>query len=382
MRLSPVLESQGTYPFVRLEQAKRRKAAAGMPLIDLGLGDPREATDPLIRAALVEALDETSSYPKAEGLPELRQALARWCNRRFGVQLDPETEPIPTYGSKEAIFSFAQVILDPGGERSLVVTTEPGYPVPERGARFAGAEVLALPLLEERGFLPNLEALDAETLARVCLFWVNYPNNPTGAAAPLRFYERLAELAAEHGFLIASDEAYSELWFDQAPPSALQVADRSHVVVFNTLSKRSSMTGYRSGFVAATPEVIGALRAYRPNVGTAPQEFVQRASIAAWSDEAHVERTRETYRRKRALFLAAFARAGIEVAGSEATLYLWVRVPEGESSEGLAERLLDHGVVAAPGSYLGEHGEGYVRLALVPSEADCARAAELIVEAW
>nr|MBA2358474.1 aminotransferase class I/II-fold pyridoxal phosphate-dependent enzyme [Actinomycetota bacterium] len=163
---------------------------------------------------------------------------------------------------------------------------------------------------------------------------------------------------------------------------ALQVADRSHVVVFNTLSKRSSMTGYRSGFVAATPEVIGALRAYRPNVGTAPQEFVQRASIAAWSDEAHVERTRETYRRKRALFLAAFARAGIEVAGSEATLYLWVRVPEGESSEGLAERLLDHGVVAAPGSYLGEHGEGYVRLALVPSEADCARAAELIVEAW
>ncbi len=382
MRLSPVLESQGTYPFVRLEQAKRRKAAAGMPLIDLGLGDPREATDPLIRAALVEALGETSSYPKAEGLPELRQALARWCNRRFGVQLDPETELIPTYGSKEAIFSFAQVILDPDGERSLVVTTEPGYPVPERGARFAGAEVLALPLLEERGFLPDVEALDAATLARIALVWVNYPNNPTGAVAPLRFYERLAELAAEHGFLIASDEAYSELWFDQAPPSALQVADRSHVVVFNTLSKRSSMTGYRSGFVAATPEVIGALRAYRPNVGTAPQEFVQRASIAAWSDEAHVERTRETYRRKRALFLAAFARAGIEVAGSEATLYLWVRVPEGESSEGLAERLLDHGVVAAPGSYLGEHGEGYVRLALVPSEADCARAAELIVEAW
>ena len=382
MRLSPVLESQGTYPFVRLEQAKRRKAAAGMPLIDLGLGDPREATDPLIRAALVEALGETSSYPKAEGLPELREALARWCNRRFGVQLDPETELIPTYGSKEAIFSFAQVILDPGGERSLVVTTEPGYPVPERGARFAGAEVLALPLLEERGFLPDVEALDAATLARIALVWVNYPNNPTGAVAPLRFYERLAELAAEHGFLIASDEAYSELWFDQAPPSALQVADRSHVVVFNTLSKRSSMTGYRSGFVAATPEVIGALRAYRPNVGTAPQEFVQRASIVAWSDEAHVERTRETYRRKRALFLAAFARAGIEVAGSEATLYLWVRVPEGESSEGLAERLLDHGVVAAPGSYLGEHGEGYVRLALVPSEADCARAAELIVEAW
>jgi len=382
VRLSPVLESQGTYPFVRLEQAKRRKAAAGMPLIDLGLGDPREATDPLIRAALVEALGETSSYPKAEGLPELRQALARWCNRRFGVQLVPETELIPTYGSKEAIFSFAQVILDPGGERSLVVTTEPGYPVPERGARFAGAEVLALPLLEERGFLPDVEALDAATLARIALFWVNYPNNPTGAVAPLRFYERLAELAAEHGFLIASDEAYSELWFDKAPPSALQVADRSHVVVFNTLSKRSSMTGYRSGFVAATPEVIGALRAYRPNVGTAPQEFVQRASIAAWSDEAHVERTRETYRRKRALFLAAFARAGIEVAGSEATLYLWVRVPEGESSEGLAERLLDHGVVAAPGSYLGEHGEGYVRLALVPSEADCARAAELIVEAW
>ncbi|MFN2469261.1 MAG: pyridoxal phosphate-dependent aminotransferase [Gaiellaceae bacterium] len=382
MRLSPVLAAQTTYPFVRVEQAKRRKAAEGVHLIDLGMGDPREPTDPLIRTALVEALPEVSSYPRAEGLPELREAIAAWCSRRFGVGLDPDREIIPTYGSKEAIFSFAQVVVHPGTSRNLVVTTEPGYPVPERGAQFAGAEVLRLPLLDEHGFLPDLDSLGEATLDRIALFWVNYPNNPTGAVAPLAFYEQLAALAARHGFLVASDEAYSELWFDEAPASALQASDRSHVVVFNTLSKRSSMTGYRSGFVAAPAEVIDALRAYRPNVGTAPQEFVQLASVVAWGDEAHVERTREAYRRKRAVFLDAFERAGIRLAGSEATMYLWARTPAGESSEDLAARLLEHGVVVAPGAYLGEHGEGYVRLALVPPEEDCRRAAALIQEVW
>jgi len=254
--------------------------------------------------------------------------------------------------------------------------------VAERGARFAGARVMRLPLLEENGFLPELEAVDEETWARVALFWVNYPNNPTGAVAPLPFYERLAELALEHDFLLASDEAYSELWFDEPPASALQVVDRRHVAVFNTLSKRSSMTGYRSGFVAASPEVIAALRAFRPTVGTAPQEFVQRASIVAWGDEQHVARTREAYRRRREIFLDLFARTGLRVAGSTAGMYLWVAVPEGETSEGFSERLLARGIVVAPGSYLGEAGEGYVRLALVPSEEECRRAAAILEEAW
>jgi succinyldiaminopimelate transaminase len=378
VQVSPVLAAQGTYPFVKIERAKRAAADAGIEILDFGQGDPREPTDPMIREALVGGLREVMGYPKAEGLPELRNAIADWCDRRFGVGLDPDAEVIPTYGSKEAIFSFAQLVLDRDGPKDTVAVTEPGYPVPARGAAFAGARVESLPLHERNGFLPDLDEVD--DWDRIALFWVNYPNNPTGATAPLAFYERLAELAAEHGFLICSDEAYTELWFTEPPRSALELADRASVVVFQTLSKRSSMTGYRSGFVASTPEIVSALKTYRPSTGAAPQEFVQRASVAAWSDEAHVERTRNAYRRKRDVLLPVLARKGWRVAASEATMYLWVEVPGGESSEAAAERLLRHGIVVAPGSYLGEAGEGYVRIALVPTLEQCELAAAILEE--
>jgi acetylornithine aminotransferase len=377
VHVSPVLAAQTTYPFVRIERAKREAAAAGVETLDFGQGDPREPTDPLIQQALVAALPETAGYPKAEGLPELRASIAAWCERRFAVQVDPASEVIPTLGSKEAIFSFAQIVVDPAGGRDTVIVTEPGYPVPERGALFAGARVVRLPLLEGNEFLPDLESLSADLLRHVAVFWVNYPNNPTGATAPLSFYEELAALAEEHDFLVASDEAYSELWFREPPVSALQ-GRRDHVVVFNTLSKRSSMTGYRSGFVAGPGWVIDALRSYRPTIGTAPQEFVQRASIVAWGDEGHVLRAREVYGRKREILLGVLARKGWRVAGGEATMYLWIEVPEGESSEACSERLLEHGIVVAPGSYLGESGEGYIRIALVPTVADCERAAAIL----
>jgi succinyldiaminopimelate transaminase len=380
VRFSPVLTAQTTYPFVRVEEAKRRLAADGVRIIDFGVGDPREKTDARIREALADAIEETSRYPRAPGLPELREAIAGWCERRFGVRLDPDSEVIPTLGSKEAIFGFAQLVVDEHGGKDVVVTTQPGYPVQDRGALFARAELVRLPLHERNRFLPDLDALPRDLLPRISLFWVNYPNNPTGATAPLEFYERLVALAEEHDFLVASDEAYSELWFDEPPRSALEVGDRGRVVVFNTLSKRSSMTGYRSGFVAAAPAVIEALRKYRPTVGTTPQEFVQRASIVAWRDEEHVEQTRANYRAKRDLFLELFARKGIRVAGGAATMYLWLETPRGEMSESFAGRLLQHGVVLAPGSYLGEAGEGYVRLALVPTIEECRDAIEILEE--
>ncbi len=381
VRLSPVLAAQETYPFVRLEEAKRRTAARGVRIFDFGVGDPREATDPKIQQALVDALPLTSGYPAAVGLPELREALAAWIRRRFGVEVDPERELIPTLGSKEAIFSFAQVIVDEGSGRDTIVIPEPCYPVYERGAQFARARIDTIPLRADHGFLPDFDAVDAQTWSRTAVLWVNYPNNPTGATAPLSFYERLAELAAEHDLLVASDEAYTELWFDEPAASALQVADRGRFAVFNTLSKRSSMTGYRSGFVAASPEVVGALRKFRPSVGTAPQEFVQRASVVAWSDEEHVERNRELYRRKRDVVLGAFERGGCRLAGGNATMYLWLECPGGEGSEALATRLLEHGIVVAPGSFFGAHGEGYVRVALVPTLDECEEAAEVLAEA-
>jgi succinyldiaminopimelate transaminase len=379
--VSPILERQTTYPFVRLNEAAQRVRERGVTVIDFGTGDPREPTDPLIQQALVDGLRERMGYPAAVGLPELREAIAGWADRRFGAALDPDTEVIPTLGSKEAIFTFALAVADPEGGKDTVAYTDPGYPVYERGALFARARPLALPLDEEHGFLPDLDAIDAETWARLAVFWVNYPNNPTGATAPLSFYERLAGLAIEHDFVLASDEAYTELWFEEPPASALQLADRSNVVVFNTLSKRSSMTGYRSGFAAGDAALVAALKAFRPTVGTAPQEFVQRASVVAWGDEEHVGRTRERYARKRELLLGVFRRKGLRVAGSEATMYVWVEVPEPETSESFAERMLEHGVLVAPGSYLGAAGEGYVRVALVPSEDECRRAVQILEDA-
>ena len=381
MPLSPTLRAQATYPFVRLNEAAAARRAAGLEVIDFGMGDPREPTDPAILQALKDGVRERMGYPASDGLPELRQAIAGWVARRFDATLDPERHVIPTLGSKEAIFSFAQVVLDTDGGRDTVVVTEPGYPVPGRGAAFTGARVVELPLLEAHGFLPALEDVHDDVWRRAALVWLNTPNNPTGAIAPLSFLETLAGLAREHGFVLASDEAYTELWFGEPPPSALQLDDWTNVVVFNSLSKRSSMTGFRSGFVAGDPALIGALRRFRPNIGTAPQEFVQRASVVAWEDEAHVDRARASYARKRALLLEVLARKGMRVAGGAATMFLWIAVRDGESSEGHAERLLEHGIVVAPGSYLGPSGEGYVRYALVPTEDDCARAAAILEDA-
>ena len=373
-----MLAAQTVYPFVRLEEAKRRRAETGVRIFDFGMGDPREPADERIKQALVEALDETSGYPAAVGLPELRTAISEWIRRRFGVDVDPEQELIPTYGSKEAIFSFAQVVVDGATGKDLVLVPEPAYPVYERGALFGRAHVETFPLTAENSFLPDLEAISPSVLERTALLWINYPNNPTGAVAPRDFYDRLAELAAVHEFLVCSDEAYTELWFDEPPVSALQARDRGRMVVFNTLSKRSSMTGYRSGFVAANGEVIAALRKYRPSVGTAPQTFVQRAAIVAWSDEEHVERNRRLYGRKRALLIDLLERKSLRVAASSATMYLWVEAPPGETSERFAERLLGVGVVVAPGSYFGPAGEGYVRFALAPTEEECAAAVEVL----
>jgi succinyldiaminopimelate transaminase len=364
--INPTLAEMATYPFVRLEEARRELVARGVDVIDFGKGDPNEPTDPMIRQALVAALPERAPYPLAAGLPELRQATADWCERRFGTNVDPDTEIVPTYGSKEAIFSLAQVL---DTKDSTVVYCEPAYPVYERGALFAGADVYALPLVREHGFLPDLDAIPDGT----AIVWVNYPHNPTGAVAPLSFYDELTVRARELDFYIASDEAYTELWFDAPPASALQVADRSRVIVFQTLSKRSSMTGYRSGFVVAAAEVISALKAYRPTVGTAPQEFVQRASVVAWNDERHVEETRARYAAKRDVLIPVVERNGWEIVASDATMYLWVVAPSGT-----AQRLLERGVIVSPGDFFGPSGAGYVRFALVPTLEECERAAAIL----
>ena len=379
MRLNPVLAGMASYPFVRLAEAKRAVAARGIHVIDFGVGEPCEETPAFIRRALARALDAepVSSYPLAPGLPELREAVSTWVQRRFGATVDPDAEVIPTMGSKEAIFHLAQIVA---GRGDRVAIPTPAYPVYARGALFAGAEVVDVALDPARGWLPDLEAVDWDGIA---LLWLNYPNNPTAATATLDLYERAAALARAHGFVLAVDEAYSELWFAGDPPvSALQLGDTTNLAVFNTLSKRSSMPGYRCGFVAGDPELVEAMKRYRPNVGVAPQTFVQRAAAAAWADEDHVAETRERYRAKRDALLPALLAAGLQPSGGDASFFLWLRVggrEPVEDAETFALRLLnERGIVVAPGPFFGPGGEGHVRIALVPTLADCRRAAELI----
>jgi succinyldiaminopimelate transaminase len=380
VHLSPGIRAVEPYPFEELDRRKAALIAAGRRVIDFGVGDPREETPAFIRDAFRDAIAPTSSYPRAAGLPELREAIRVWVERRFGVLLDVDDQIIPTLGSKELVFSLAQVVLDPAAGKDTVLVTAPGYTIPERGARFAGGTPVRLPLTEANGFLPVLDALDDTVWDRAAILWVNYPNNPTGAVAPMAFYEAAAERCRAHDVLLASDEAYSELWFgDGPPPGALQLRDLTNVLAVNTLSKRSSMTGYRSGFAAGDPALVGALKALRPSVGVTPQEVVQRASVAAWHDETHVEDNRRRYGTKRRVFLELFERRGIEIAGSEATFYLWVKVPGGGRSMDWALELLDRaGVVVAPGSFFGPEGEGFVRIAMVPTVAECREAAEAI----
>jgi succinyldiaminopimelate transaminase len=368
MKPTPVMRELGTYPFVRLGEARRRLQDAQIPFVDFGVGEPREETPAFIRAALAEAIEPLSLYPDANGLPELRAAIAGWAGRRFGAALDPETQIVPTMGSKEAIFHLAHLL-----EGELVAVPAPAYPVYERGATFFGKRVLELPLSAERGFLPDLDAVDAATWGRVAILWLNYPNNPTGASAPLELYDRAAALARRHGFVLASDEAYSEIYFGRPPVSALELPDLRGVAVFNTLSKRSSMPGYRSGFVAGDPELIALLKRYRPNVGTAPQAFIQRAAAAAWSDEEHVDAVRAGYRAKRDVLLPVLHARGLRHVGGDASFFLWLDA--GADADALAARLLDGGILLAPGSFFGPAGARYLRLALVPTLAACERAA-------
>jgi aspartate/methionine/tyrosine aminotransferase len=371
VRLNPVLDGLPTYPFVRLAEARAAAQARGADVIDFGVGEPREETPAFIRSALADALERepVSTYPQSEGLPELRAAVARWCERRFGARLDPGTEIVPTLGSKEAIFHLAQVV---GGRGARVAVTTPGYPVPARGALFAGAQVVELPLDPARGWRPDLRALDWDAVA---LLWLNFPNNPTAATATPELLEEAAALARRHDVVLACDEAYSELWFAGDPPvSALSLADRTNLLVVNTLSKRSSMPGYRSGFAAGDPAIVAALKRYRPNVGVAPQTFVQRAAAAAWDDEDHVAETRARYASKREVLLPALRSAGMRPAGGEASFFLWLAV-DGDAEEFALRLLVERGIVVAPGPFFGLGGDGHVRVALVPTVDACREAA-------
>jgi LL-diaminopimelate aminotransferase len=373
--LNPVLEGQGAYPLLRLDERRKELEDRGVETFDFGTGDPREPTDALIRQALKDGVPETSRYPSSAGKRELREAFTGWMGRRHGVALDPETEVLPATGSKEAIFHAPLAFLHPTHERRGVAYGTPGYPVYERGTLFAGGEALPVELRREDGFLLPTGAVDPE---RTRVLWINYPHNPTGAPATYEYLEEVAAYCREHDILLFSDECYNDLYSGDPPPSILEVT-KERALAFCSLSKRSGMTGYRSAMMAGDPELVAALKKLRPSVGTATQSFVQDAAVAAWNDDAHAERRRKVFGDKRALFTEFFDRAGLDYLPTDASFYLWVTVPEAfaRDDEAYAMRLLEEGIVVAPGRSFGAGGEGYVRVALVPTLEECRRAIEL-----
>jgi acetylornithine aminotransferase len=371
--IRPAVAEAREYPFAILERRLAELAPAGVRVISFSAGDPREATPGFIREALRDSVPEMSSYPRVAGRPELREACAAWLGRRFGVTLDPRREVLALNGSKEGVFFLPFALVEPGaGGRDTVVIPSPAYPVYEVAARMAGARVHLAPLGSHRGWIFDPADVPDAVWSRTALLWLNSPHNPTGAVASLDALAGVIETARRHGFWVASDEAYSEIYFDERPHSALECG-AENVIAFHTLSKRSAMTGYRSGFMAGDERLIRALERFRPNIGVSTPDFVQSAAIAAWNDDAHPDAQRARYAEKRRLCLGAFERLGWKVEASEASFYLWLAAPGGDDVA-FVERLMRRGLVALPGSFLGDAGKGYVRWALVPTPEDCREA--------
>lgn len=349
------------YPFARLDAKRRELEAKGTGVIDLGIGDPVEATPKFIEERLVEALPRSAGYPRVAGLAELRHAVAGWLKRRFGVTLDPETEILPVNGSKEAIHSLPLALIEPARPYALVPV--PAYPVYALGVSAAGGETIRIPLHEKNGYVPDLDAIPDPTWSKTAVFWINYPHNPTGRTASRQFIAQAAARCRGHGVLLASDEAYADIYFEDPPSSALQCGTEN-VLVFHTLSKRSAMAGYRTGFMAGDARMIAALLRMRPGLGVATPRFVQEAAVVAWSDDAHAADQRRIYSERKDRAILSLQRAGFEVTPPQAGLFVWMRVPAGSTSEAFAMRCLEAGVVVLPGSALDPSGEGYVRISL------------------
>lgn len=370
MRVAKRIETLPPYLFAELDRRLAAKRAEGVDVISLGVGDPDLPTPEHVVAAIREAVGDpaTHRYPSYAGGPELRGAVAAWYGRRFGVELDPETQVMGLIGSKEGIGHIAFAYLDPGDE---ALVPDPGYPVYAVSTRLAGATPVPLPMPAERGFLPDLEA--ARVSDRTKLLWLNFPTNPTAAVAEPETFAEAVAFARAHDLVLLHDAAYSEITFDgYVAPSVLQVPGAADVALeFGSASKTYNMTGWRIGWVVGSAEAIRALSIVKTNLDSGQFTAIQRAAVAALETPAEqVDAIRETYRRRRDLVVATLNGLGWDLRPPRGSCYVWVPVPHGETSVGFADRLLDEaGIFVAPGGGYGELGEGYVRLSLtVPDD--------------
>jgi succinyldiaminopimelate transaminase len=363
---------------VELQRRKAELRKAGQRLFDFGTGDPVEPTAPFIRQALLDAVPEISQYPTVAGTVPFRQAVAAYCQRRFAVAIDPDTQVLPSAGSKEAIFHLPLAVIDGNTERNRVIFGTPGYPVYESGTLFANGRPEPQVLERSSGFRLDLTSLPSQTLAETAIAWINYPHNPTGAGVDLSYLQEQTACCQEHGILLASDECYADLWFDDTPPPSLLQLNAPNTMVFASCSKRSGMTGYRSGFISGDPSLIGSYRRWRASMGVGSPAFIEAAATAAWSDDAHAAERRAIFKTKYALLCKGLRQRGISVLESQAGLYVWAEVPGGLNADAYAERCLEAGIVISPGGFFGDGGAGWFRCALVPPLDDI----EAALTAW
>jgi LL-diaminopimelate aminotransferase len=377
------LEAIPPYMFAELERRIADKRAAGIDVISLGIGDPDTPTYPHIVEAMQEAVADpgTHKYPSNRGRAEFREAFAGFYERRFGVEIDPDSEVIPAIGAKECIYNLCFAFLDPG---DVALAADPGYPVYTGGPLIAGAEAVLMPLTHERGFIPDLEAIPGAALSRARLLFVNYPNNPTGAVVEDGFFARLVDLAREHEILVVHDNAYSEITYDgYVAPSFLAIPGAKEVgVEVFSLSKGYNMTGWRCAAILGNADAVASYWRLKTNVDSGLFEAVQLAGAAALKGpQTAVAEMNAIYARRRDLVVGALREIGVRVEPPKGTIYVWAPVPEGHTSTSFTELVLEEAaVVISPGSMYGPTGEGFFRISLTTPDDRIAEAVERMRE--
>ena len=384
MKVSKRIEELPPYLFVRISQKIAERKSRGEKVISFGIGDPDIATpDNIIQRLCREAkVPANHRYPETYGLPEFREAIAQWYERRFGVVLDPDKEVLPLIGSKEGIGHITFCFIDPG---DVALIPDPAYPVYSVSTMFAGGEAYFMPLTEDNGFLPDLERVPPEVARRAKVLWLNYPNNPTGAVAGIDFFKKAVAFAKKYDLVVCHDAPYTEVAFDgYRPPSFLEVPGAKDVgVEFHSLSKSYNMTGWRVGMAVGNAQIRDALMRFKSNLDSGIPQAIQYAAIEALrGDQSCIEEHNAIYQRRRDRIVKVLREMGLRVTPPKASLYIWAGIPDGYTSAEYATKLLDGaGVVVTPGTGYGKYGEGYIRLSLTAADSEIDEGLECLL-AW
>jgi len=376
IKLSKRINSSPPYAFAEVDKAVTNLKNQGIKVIDLGVGDPSSPTPDFVIRELAQAGQRhaDSGYPSYIGTEHFRQACADYLHRNFSVRLDPATEICSSIGSKEAVFHFPLAFIDPG---EIVICPTPGYPPYKNGTLFAGGIPYFVPLVKENNFLIDFESIPASILKKTRVVWLNYPNSPTGALAPLDYLKRIADWAQTNDIILACDEGcYIDIYYDQKPHSILEMGTKN-IITFYSLSKRNNMTCYRVGFCAGDADIIAGFKKLKTNLDSGTPTFIQDTAALALADDQHVQTMRQEYAQKMRLMLQALEQAGLPDCRPASTFYIWQQAPAGVTGVQLAEAFLAQGIVVTPGAWISDQtaeqvnpGENYVRLALVAPLGD------------